>query len=635
MNALVIGIPWLVAYVVAVVGFLRDRWSGARTQAGLFLTVLGAVAVTAGWVAGDGASGFAEFALRASLIAGGILTIWGAVQGLGREPPRPRELVEVLTLPRRAIGADAGEDTDGDADRKIAELLKEFDAESGYGDQEIALRSDGDVFVVSDLHLASGRARDNSYVGTENFFADLPFARFLSRPRPPKPREDDAARKRDGADVLSDGCESPHNEPAGPGATLVINGDFVDFIRVMDVPKSDNDFRKWSELLEPLGIYRSPYDLKSAIVPTECKHGLRTTDYKSVWKLAVAIKGHEPVFEALAQWVGAGHRLVIVKGNHDVEWYWRAVRNYLRLRLASLGGRTPLAELPQILPNIVFVDHAVVFDEHLYIEHGHRFEELTRVIGAPLLEDRAELRLPFGSFINRYIINHVELGYPYIDNIRPKENIVPVLFRERFPTALRLLFNHAPLMLKTIPRGYYRYFLRRVLPFVVVLSVPAFVAATSFRDQIPDVVDSFQNLGTATRTDLVGQALGFLADGVRDLAWLVLSYIGTQLLAAFQLSGGHGLERHARLLFSQRPQLRHVVYGHTHDPRQAERNGCWFYNAGTWIPVIETSSASVRHDYTYTYLYMPSVDGSLQDGQLYRWYDEAGRSEPAPIMHRS
>jgi UDP-2,3-diacylglucosamine pyrophosphatase LpxH len=620
MTVAVVGIAWLLAYVVVVVGLLRDRLAGARTRDGALAAVLGAAGVTAGWLGAAGAAGSVRFLALVGVVAGALLVLWGVIHGLGRArvPGGESDATDATAAAARHGAADAL--TGAGLDRRIAAALEAHERAAGYGVAELALDSDGgDVYVVSDLHIASGRARDGSYVGTENFFADESFDRLLTH-------------LRSSAHGASEGPGAPPTGANRP-ATLIMNGDFVDFIRVMEVPRSDDDFERWSALLSPLGIHRSPEQLARVVSDNERRNGLRTTDYKCVWKLAVAMRGHETVFDGLAAWVRAGHRLVVVKGNHDVEWYWPAVRNYLRLVLACRSGGDPLAELARILPLVSFADHAVVIDRATYVEHGHQYEPLTSVVGAPLLEGTPELRLPFGSFFNRYIINHIELGYPYIDNIRPRENILPVLIRERFPTALRLLAHHVPLMLKTIPRGYYRYHLMRVLPFVLAIGIPVAAAAWAFRVPIGEAVALVQNPGGPG--GLLGAVFGVVVDSVRSLAWLVLSYVGSQVLAVFQLAGGHGLEPHARELFARRPQLRHVVFGHTHDPRQSERHGRWFYNCGTWVPVIETSSADVRHDRTYTYVHLPPDAAGSGRGQVFRWNDDAGRCEPAIIMHRA
>jgi hypothetical protein len=48
----------------------------------------------------------------------------------------------------------------------------------------VPINSNGeDIFVVSDLHLASGRGPDGRYDGCENFFFDDSFRRFLHHAR--------------------------------------------------------------------------------------------------------------------------------------------------------------------------------------------------------------------------------------------------------------------------------------------------------------------------------------------------------------------------------------------------------------------------------------------------------------------
>jgi hypothetical protein len=59
-----------------------------------------------------------------------------------------------------------------------------------------------EIFVVSDLHLADGQRKDGRHSGTENFFCDESFRRFLR-----------------------------HANLRGPNAMLIINGDFIDFLQ--------------------------------------------------------------------------------------------------------------------------------------------------------------------------------------------------------------------------------------------------------------------------------------------------------------------------------------------------------------------------------------------------------------------
>ena len=120
--------------------------------------------------------------------------------------------------------------------------------------------------------------------------------------------------------------------------TLIINGDFIDFLRITDYPDSPRDFNEWLQAIQLVDItnYANAESLNASIAVEQKEgYGLKTNDFKSVWKLHVSTDGHVKIIEALADWLADGHKLIITKGNHDLEWFWPAVRNYLRYRLAE------------------------------------------------------------------------------------------------------------------------------------------------------------------------------------------------------------------------------------------------------------------------------------------------------------
>src|ERR1700689_5364307 len=96
--------------------------------------------------------------------------------------------------------------------------------------------------------------------------------------------------------------------------TLIINGDFIDFLRITDYPDSPRDFNEWLQILNFVGINNYPntsaLDASIAIEKKE-GYGLKTNDFKSVWKLHVSADGHAKVFEALADWLAEGHKMII------------------------------------------------------------------------------------------------------------------------------------------------------------------------------------------------------------------------------------------------------------------------------------------------------------------------------------
>lgn len=362
-------------------------------------------------------------------------------------------------------------------------LAREYAVGGGENPNVVEYRGEGrEVIVISDLHMGGGIGTDGRYNGTENFFCDGAFRRFI-----------DSMRRQ----------LTPGN------GMLVINGDVVDFLRIVDLPESEEDFLLWQQQLAEIGITKSTSELRTSITQKERDFGFKTHDFKSAWRLWRATVGHHEFFAALAQWIGDGHRLILVKGNHDLEWYWLAVRNALRLELAKMVADTLGEELyptlkERVLPNLDFIDDAVVIDSDLYIEHGHRYDRYTFVVGEAVLPSGQELNIPFGSFFNRYLLNKLENAYPYLDNIRPREDLLPFLIRERFPLAVRVLFAHIPFMLRIIPKNYYRYMFSRFLAVVLAIVVPVVIGMIVLYTQLPGIFASLLNPPPARRAPPCG-----------------------------------------------------------------------------------------------------------------------------------
>lgn len=485
----------------------------------------------------------------------------------------------------------------------ITELILAYEAEkNGYGDAQTQISSQGmDVFVISDLHLSTGKGLDGKYYGTENFFYDSAFSRFLN---------------------------FLQNELKEKKGILVINGDFIDFLRIIITPQTDNEFDEWHSVLSDAGISKPVEALKSSISKRERKFGLKTNDFKSVWRLHKAMQGHPEFFNALAGWLISGHTLAIIKGNHDLEWIWPGVRNYFRLRMAErivtqteLNLEDALSTL--VFPNVIFADNSLLMDEEIYLEHGHRFDKLCHVVEPKLPENTQELNIPFGSFFNRYFLNQIELKYPYFDNVRPRENILPLLFRKNFLSGLKVLFVQIPLMLKSIPINYYKFifnpFIIYLLPFIVLVVWLLLSGIFSF-------IVNENSLALISYLMLSPE---------KFLIWAIFTFFYLYIISGSHLKEPDSLDVYAKELFRNNVKCRFIIFGHTHNPDQAEFDGKWFYNCGTWIPVIEASNADIREDRTYTYVHLcRDKQGKYSPNNLQRWNDDAGRPDAQILIHR-
>jgi hypothetical protein len=123
-------------------------------------------------------------------------------------------------------------------------------------------------------------------------------------------------------------------------------------------------------------------------------------------------------------------------------------------------------------------------------------------------------------------------------------------------------------------------------------------------------------------------ALGSLVAGA-------LSYLLARAAAWFQLEEPDSLTGPGRQTLLDNPSFRVVTFGHTHNPDQIREDSRWFFNTGTWIPIVEISNAEIREDRTYTFLELhPDQSGKLQPSVLLRWNDDAGRAQPLVIVRR-
>jgi UDP-2,3-diacylglucosamine pyrophosphatase LpxH len=471
-----------------------------------------------------------------------------------------------------------------------------------------------EIFVISDLHIAAGTDSLGVYSGLENFFADQAFDRFLT---------------------YSDASAASRQKKA----LLVINGDTFDFLRVTDIPSGEKEIAEWQQELQKLTIDKTTAQLSSCISARERKYGLETDDYKTIFKLMAIRKGHPLFFTGLARWISKGHRLLILKGNHDLEIVWPAVRNYIRLLIGeAIDNPSGLYDILRniVLPRISFIDDAVLIDGTLYLEHGHRYDKFTMVLDSPYINRKGhspEINIPFGSFFNRYLINRVELAYPYMDKVRPTANILPILLSQNLPLALKMFGSQLPLFLRILftNRRYIWFMFRRVVPLLlaaipVILYIGWLVYPLLTKGSTQPAKTGIWNTILATALKSLGSA-----------GSLILSYFLARLVGWLQLTEPSSLDAYARHVCL----LSHRAYpvmsmGHTHNPSayDPEAKGA-FYNTGTWIPVIETSTLDVREDKMYTFLHLErDRNGGLVvvPNHLERWNDDGGRPDPQLLI---
>lgn len=466
------------------------------------------------------------------------------------------------------------------------------------------------LLVVSDLHLGVGRDPwTRTYPITENFYADEAFAQLLAQYHP-------------------------------ASSLLVLNGDTFDFLRVTDYPRTAADFESWSTLLERVGLGEQAAAIEQAVSGAERKFGLRTNDYKAIWKLDRILDGHDAWWRALVHWVAEGGRLLLVKGNHDLELYWPQVRRFLRDRLVSEDDGVGYAAAAK---RVGFVDSGVTLG-NVYIEHGHQYERMTSVDEPPTLAGRrqGELRLPLGSFVNRYFINRIERLDPFIDNIKPVHQALLALLRRRPVELVRIYGGGWRFMLRALTQigtlhGAAALMLLAglLVPAVVVPVIVLWLVSPEFQQLLLSWFPFLQSRWVRVVGSVGGISFPvllpyFLAAG-RELlseAGILRNRDALAEGAVACLSASFGGRAGTRPVY--------VVMGHTHcetvkrlpaGPRRA-----LYVNTGTWIGRWPVDRLDLAGKFVYSVArFSGGMDGTYVHDPLV-WDDEARGVRPATIL---
>ncbi len=495
----------------------------------------------------------------------------------------------------------------------------------------IVEQEDCNLVIISDLHLGEGYLQNRrAYARAERFFSDEAFRNFLGK-------------------IHAENLELAKTTPAKP-LKLIINGDFLDFIRAKAVPDG-YEHRVFRRYFHRLGLIQHEDNFE--ILPQENKYGLKTEPHKSVWKLHRICQGHPLVFEALAQFVARGNRLVIIKGNHDLEFFWQAVQEeFIKLLAANwpAGNSRPRSarqRCMKIRPQVEFCQRAYIIENQIYIEHGHQYHPITRV-EQPLLNAH-ELYLPPGSIFNRYLVNAIDHLAPFVTYIRGTFEVVRALILSHRWRALRLLMRHFPVATKMLLHGH------RGVAFTLFVEVFPYLFAilyAGFALFLPLIWKTYSNwliqhtgsageflisrwfLNLTLGIGLFGllRVLAKFLSG-RNLTFRLKEAFATaraQIADETSTEARDGREQQWRNTISRTLQRakKFLILGHTHQPTvQPLDENWWYINTGTWIPVIEHGYNPIHAKITLTFAYFMRRANGTFDFDLRFWNDDKGRSE--------
>ena len=463
-----------------------------------------------------------------------------------------------------------------------------------------------DIIILSDLHMSAGRDESTgTFDRNEDFFYDGAFERFVDH-------------------LLS------RARTEGRQLRLVILGDFVDFLQVD--PGED-----------------SGYEIGD------------TSSASTLEKLEVIGRGHRTAFEALGRFVGEGHALDVVLGNHDVEFVWPEVQTRFREIISRYAG--PNAGSRVDFHRWIFYVPGVV-----YADHGHQYDSRNSFVNplAPFLPpENTKIELPLGSFFVLYLFNGLEHNDPFADNIKPSTLYI------RWA-----LINHPSQGIKALLQ--FREFWRRVMEKTGSTGFPDGAerreALRRYADEIglpPDAVGEIHRelakiptvRERADQAEALLRALGLggpLLDaalgayGVYRLLRRRSSEVHAppaqngQLAPASFRGEHHSPGDHPKnYLLATAREIHEIlrrsgdsvpayVFGHTHNAEQAPLDGgeARYFNSGTWTPLIPNRFDLLTTRELFTFVEIRRESGGMVP-KLLLWNDLAGRTEPLTRLELS
>lgn len=182
----------------------------------------------------------------------------------------------------------------------------------------------------------------------------------------------------------------------------------------------------------------------------ERRYGFLPTQARSMARLHFIYRGHPTFFRALAWFVGRGHRITFLRGNHDLELFWPGVQTLLRRLVAqeypAAFEGAPLPPMPDLEEHIRFRPGWFYYRPGLfYAEHGSQYEPVDSCPNfiRPLLPAAPHLlNPPVGSLGVTTVVARMEDENPEWEN-RGKHAVVLLELVRRYPhQAFLILTRH-------------------------------------------------------------------------------------------------------------------------------------------------------------------------------------------------
>jgi UDP-2,3-diacylglucosamine pyrophosphatase LpxH len=406
---------------------------------------------------------------------------------------------------------------------------------------------------------------------------------------------------------------------------LVINGDMVDFMSVMILPEEGDED------------------------PEDKLYGLGFGERQSQKKLERVIARHQGVFGSLAEFVRAGNELVIVTGNHDVEFNYPSVRKTLVEWLCGLACGVGAADEAReaFSRRIQFCPWFFYRENLIYIEHGHQYDEYCSFdyLLHPVAEkggQKSRLALSVAHMGMRYFANQLPEYDPHTAESWGFFDYVKWAWAQGLRGAIRLCYFYGLLVWRLVEL-WYALIDRRVdseRRTVHQQRLRALGQEYQIAEEKVFALDALRRIPAHRRLGRLLAALfidrlllgvaALVAGGVCvaklhgwQRAWvpaliLLAAAVANEALNRMRLESPSKRLRDAPRFIKELIRAPFIVFGHSHEPEQvALEGGSVYFNTGTW--------ASDDDRFAFTHL-LVTRDEDTPRAELRQW--KGGASAP-------
>jgi UDP-2,3-diacylglucosamine pyrophosphatase LpxH len=493
-----------------------------------------------------------------------------------------------------------------------------------------------DTYIVSDFHLGMGRnSETGKFSRNEEFFYDVEFSLFIDH-------------------ILKESKEKNSD------ILLILNGDILDYLAVTSLP-SKQEIK----------------DLNLKITKNELKFGLGSSENKACWKTRVIIKGHPIFFETLARFLLSGNEIIYIKGNHDLELYWKKVRKIIKDHLIFLLKKLNSPNQDEI-KKFSIRPWFYMEDKKFYVEHGNEYDttnSLTTPLNPLLPENSYKIRerlldYPVGSLFARYVYGPIRQLDPYRTHVISFAQYLTVLRTYNIWDFLRTLYFNFPFFirasknsisfssdgfknvikkhedrkerfakdngisnknlkkldnLRVRPLGHsaYEIFKQMFQPFIKQTIILGTVSVISIYAWIL----IFTVLSSLLQRSIFGKASLIAILGVLTVVgvFFILTKIGKALNNYEDPLIARTFEKSEKI--SRIMDVENIVMGHTHIPEKRKlKNGGYYINSGTWT--LNPGPWDQLQNGARQYTYVAHIDGKID---LYKW-DPVLKLSVSPII---